>query len=115
MRKQGNERCSAKGHHRNNSRPKTPASPVVEDIKVNVVENNVHEIPNSTLPKTKRNKKDKKRKIKKDSTEDFVFPKRTTRPISSAINEPIATTNSFSDLETEDKQPRKSKKTSRNP
>ncbi|GFS51665.1 hypothetical protein TNIN_381051, partial [Trichonephila inaurata madagascariensis] len=38
-----------------------------------------------TIPKSDKNKikkKKKKRKIKKDSSEDFAFPKKTTRPVS---------------------------------
>ncbi|GFY57621.1 hypothetical protein TNIN_413461 [Trichonephila inaurata madagascariensis] len=37
--------------------------------------------------KNKTNKKKKKRKIKKDSSEDFAFPKKTTRPVSSLVND----------------------------
>ncbi|GFX55773.1 nucleic-acid-binding protein from transposon X-element [Trichonephila clavipes] len=46
----------------------------------------------------KNKKKIQKRKQKKDSVEDFVFPKKTVRPASPSISEPIATANSFSDL-----------------
>ncbi|GFT26264.1 hypothetical protein TNCV_4559201 [Trichonephila clavipes] len=35
---------------------------------------------------------------KKDSVEDFVFPKKTARPASPSFSDPIATANSFSDL-----------------
>ncbi|GFX81755.1 uncharacterized protein TNCV_317591 [Trichonephila clavipes] len=38
------------------------------------------------------------RKLKKDSVEDFVFPKKTARPASPSISEPVAIANSFSDL-----------------
>ncbi|GFV16960.1 uncharacterized protein TNCV_4962221 [Trichonephila clavipes] len=39
-----------------------------------------------------KNKK-KKRKIKKDSAEDFVFPKKTARPVSPLISEPVTVNN----------------------
>ncbi|GFW01908.1 uncharacterized protein TNCV_3028791 [Trichonephila clavipes] len=46
--------------------------------------------------------KNKKRKInKKDSVEDFVFPKKTARPVSPLPSEPVTVNNSFSDLESE--------------
>ncbi|GFY55762.1 hypothetical protein TNIN_457991 [Trichonephila inaurata madagascariensis] len=64
--------------------------------------------PNSTetftTPKNDKDKtknKNKKCKIKKDSSEDFAFPKRTARPVSPLVSEPIAVSNSFSDLESE--------------
>ncbi|GFU84137.1 uncharacterized protein TNCV_4504361 [Trichonephila clavipes] len=57
----------------------------------------------TTVNSTPKNKKKfKKRKLKKGSVEDFVFPKKTARPASPSISEPVAITNSFSDLE-EDK------------
>ncbi|GFV40525.1 uncharacterized protein TNCV_2500521 [Trichonephila clavipes] len=37
--------------------------------------------------------------IKKDSVEDFVFPKKTARPISPLPSEPVTVNKSFSDLE----------------
>ncbi|GFV36749.1 uncharacterized protein TNCV_2649921 [Trichonephila clavipes] len=36
-----------------------------------------------------------------DSVEDFVFPKKTTRPVSPLPSEPVTVNNSFSDLESE--------------
>ncbi|GFS39382.1 hypothetical protein TNIN_438801 [Trichonephila inaurata madagascariensis] len=60
-----------------------------------------------TTPKSDKNKtksKNKKRKVKKNSSEDFVFPKKTARPVSPLVSEPVTITNSFSDLESEDKQ-----------
>ncbi|GFT42790.1 uncharacterized protein TNCV_2508321 [Trichonephila clavipes] len=48
-----------------------------------------------------KNKKKKKLNIKKDSAEDFVFPKKTARPVSPIISEPVKVNNSFSDLESE--------------
>ncbi|GFV07562.1 uncharacterized protein TNCV_4940681 [Trichonephila clavipes] len=57
----------------------------------------------TTVNDTSKNKKKfKKRKLKKDSLEDFVLPKKTARPASPSISEPVAITNSFSDLD-EDK------------
>ncbi|GFU26465.1 uncharacterized protein TNCV_4287051 [Trichonephila clavipes] len=57
---------------------------------------------NSNKINNNKNKKFNKRKLKKDSMEDFVFPTKTARPASPSISEPVATTNSFSNLE-EDK------------
>ncbi|GFU76548.1 hypothetical protein TNCV_1940361 [Trichonephila clavipes] len=48
---------------------------------------------NNDISKSK--KKFKKRKIKKDSVEDFVFPSKTARPASLSNSEPVATANSF--------------------
>ncbi|GFX80735.1 uncharacterized protein TNCV_758421 [Trichonephila clavipes] len=50
----------------------------------------------------KNKKKKKKRKInKKDSVEDFVFRKKTARPVSPLPSEPVTVNKSFSDLESE--------------
>ncbi|GFY16051.1 hypothetical protein TNCV_341001 [Trichonephila clavipes] len=47
-----------------------------------------------------------KRKQKgKDSTEEFIFPKKTARPISYPTQDPIETNNSFSDLEQDVEHP----------
>ncbi|GFY48288.1 hypothetical protein TNIN_190331 [Trichonephila inaurata madagascariensis] len=84
--------------------PSNSSTPVVEKAPVlisNSKENNTIETPiNSTSPKNKN--KIKKRNIKKDSVEDFVIPKKTARPVSPSIIEPVATNNSFSDLESEE-------------
>ncbi|GFU65969.1 uncharacterized protein TNCV_3240151 [Trichonephila clavipes] len=56
-------------------------------------------LPNQLILKIKR--KRKKLNIKKDSAEDFVFPKKTARPVSPIISEPVKVNNSFSDLESE--------------
>ncbi|GFU54053.1 uncharacterized protein TNCV_3313251 [Trichonephila clavipes] len=81
------------------------STPVVENASVkisNSKENNTFQIPiNATSPKIK--KKIKKRKINKnDSVEDFVFPKKTAWPVSPSVSEPVVTTNSISDLESEE-------------
>ncbi|GFY07579.1 uncharacterized protein TNCV_3650861 [Trichonephila clavipes] len=53
-------------------------------------------------PTNANNAKNKKRKInKKDSVEDFVFPKKASRPVSPLPSEPVTVNNSFSDLESE--------------
>ncbi|GFS75496.1 hypothetical protein TNCV_1640981 [Trichonephila clavipes] len=84
-----------------------PSTPVVgndpvQTPKTKDKDKNTIETPdNTTPPKNKNNFK--KRKLKKDSVEDFVFPKKkTSRTASPSISEPVATNNSFSDLE-EDK------------
>ncbi|GFX18931.1 uncharacterized protein TNCV_322361 [Trichonephila clavipes] len=56
----------------------------------------------SEAPTNANNAKNKKRKInKKDSVEDFVFPKKTARSVSPLPSEPVTVNNSFSDLESE--------------
>ncbi|GFX78337.1 hypothetical protein TNCV_345341 [Trichonephila clavipes] len=54
-----------------------------------------------TVSKPNKKKLCKKRKQKsKESTEEFIFPKKTARPISpTSTQDPIETNNSFSDLE----------------
>ncbi|GFU18258.1 uncharacterized protein TNCV_1594201 [Trichonephila clavipes] len=42
-----------------------------------------------------------KKKDALDFAEDFVFPKKTARPVSPFISEPVTVNNSFSDLESE--------------
>ncbi|GFV22523.1 hypothetical protein TNCV_2520751 [Trichonephila clavipes] len=59
---------------------------------------NDNETKTSVKAINKNKKKIQKRKQKKDSVEDLVFPKKTARPASPSISEPIATANSFSDL-----------------
>ncbi|GFW53065.1 uncharacterized protein TNCV_131301 [Trichonephila clavipes] len=63
--------------------------------KDNTVNN---ETKTSIKVSTKNKKKFQKHKHKKDSVEDFVFPKKTARPASPSNSEPVATANSFSDL-----------------
>ncbi|GFT93817.1 transposable element Tcb1 transposase [Trichonephila clavipes] len=40
----------------------------------------------------------KKRKIKEDSAEDFVFPEKTARPVSPSVSEPVATKTTVSQI-----------------
>ncbi|GFU36911.1 uncharacterized protein TNCV_2670871 [Trichonephila clavipes] len=85
---------------------RNPATPVVENAPVQISKTKYNKDKNATVTPvntTSKNKnKFKKRKLKNDSVEDFVFPKKTARPASPSISEPVAITNSFSDLE-EDK------------
>ncbi|GFU56052.1 uncharacterized protein TNCV_3405161 [Trichonephila clavipes] len=54
----------------------------------------------SEAPTNANNAKKKKRKInKKDYVEDFVFPKKTARPVLPLPSEPVTVNKSFSDLE----------------
>ncbi|GFX80658.1 hypothetical protein TNCV_499251 [Trichonephila clavipes] len=66
------------------------------------------DIENKIKTNSKSKKKlSKKRKQKgKDSTEEFIFPKKTARPISPTLTQdPIETNNSFSDLEQDVEHP----------
>ncbi|GFU95952.1 uncharacterized protein TNCV_253031 [Trichonephila clavipes] len=71
---------------------------------------NENKTPDNVNNKTSNNdnskskKKFKKRKLKKDSVEDFVFPSKTARPASPSNSEPVATANSFTDLVEDQKQ-----------
>ncbi|GFX13624.1 hypothetical protein TNCV_1921371 [Trichonephila clavipes] len=88
----------AKFHATDPRRTETSTTSIAENqSKLDVL---VKTPANTTPPKNK--KKFTKRKLKKDSVEDFVFTKKTARPASPTIREPVATNNSFSDLE-EDK------------
>ncbi|GFT20537.1 hypothetical protein TNCV_2183751 [Trichonephila clavipes] len=66
-------------------------------------------LPENKIKTSKPNKKklSKKRKQKsKESTEEFIFPKKTARPISpTSTQDPIETNNSFSDLEQDVEHP----------
>ncbi|GFW54648.1 hypothetical protein TNCV_5110221 [Trichonephila clavipes] len=75
----------------------TPSPPVNE----NKIENKIK------INSKSKKKFSKKRKQKgKDSTEEFIFPKKTARPISpTSIQDPIETNNSFSDLEQDVEHP----------
>ncbi|GFY76670.1 hypothetical protein TNIN_110591 [Trichonephila inaurata madagascariensis] len=77
-----------------------PSTQIANQDSINSTE--IITTPKSDKNKTKRKKK--KRKIKKDSSEDFVFPKKTARPVSPLVSEPVTVTNNFSDLESEDEQ-----------
>ncbi|GFW58136.1 uncharacterized protein TNCV_2742801 [Trichonephila clavipes] len=60
-----------------------------------------------TNSKSNKKKLSKKRKNKgKESTEEFIFPKKTARPISpTSTQDPIETNNNFSDLEQDVEHP----------
>ncbi|GFV87458.1 hypothetical protein TNCV_4034301 [Trichonephila clavipes] len=83
----------------------TPTPPIPtekhKDSDSNHILKNYSEAP-TNANNAKNKKKKKKRKInKKDSVEDFVFPKKTARPVSSLPSEPVTVNNSFSDVESE--------------
>ncbi|GFX18770.1 hypothetical protein TNCV_3019271 [Trichonephila clavipes] len=88
---------------------KIPSTSVEEEINFvpspPIIENKI-ENKNKTNSKSKK-KFSKKRKQKgKDSTEEFIFPKKTARPISpTSTQDPIETNNSFSDLEQDVEHP----------
>ncbi|GFY02347.1 uncharacterized protein TNCV_3502291 [Trichonephila clavipes] len=72
-----------------------------KDSDSNHILKNYSEAP-TNANNAKKKKKKKKRKINtKDSVEDFVFPKKTARPVSPLPSEPVTVNNSFSDLESE--------------
>ncbi|GFW61160.1 hypothetical protein TNCV_433841 [Trichonephila clavipes] len=79
---------------------KIPSTSVDEEINL---ETSLPENENKIEINSKPNKKklSKKRKNKaKESTEEFIFPKKTSRPISpTSTQDPIETNNHFSDLE----------------
>ncbi|GFW29205.1 uncharacterized protein TNCV_4132801 [Trichonephila clavipes] len=81
----------------------TPPIPTEKhkDSDSNHILKNYSEAP-TNANNAKNKNKNKKRKInKKDSVEDFVFPKKTARPVSPLPSEPVTVNNSFSDLESE--------------
>ncbi|GFX98861.1 putative RNA-directed DNA polymerase from transposon X-element [Trichonephila clavipes] len=81
---------------------KIPTTSVVEEINLKVPP------PELTNKKGIKNKKlCKKRKNKgKESTEEFNFPKKTVRPVSpTSSQDPIVTSNNFSDLEQDVEHP----------
>ncbi|GFV10971.1 nucleic-acid-binding protein from transposon X-element [Trichonephila clavipes] len=95
----------------NNSNPTTPvevnAPTKNKNSHINKkakTDKNVDKTPDNVKNKTTKidntnaKKKFKKRKIKKDSVEDFVFPTKTARPASPSNSEQIAIANNFSDL-----------------
>ncbi|GFT54115.1 hypothetical protein TNCV_4179661 [Trichonephila clavipes] len=56
--------------------------------------------------KSKKNLAKKRKQKGKDSTEEFIFPKKTARPIPpTSTQDPIETNNSFSDLEQDVEHP----------
>ncbi|GFT87376.1 hypothetical protein TNCV_413661 [Trichonephila clavipes] len=84
---------------------KNPSKSVEEEINF-VPSPPANENKIKTNSKSKK-KLSKKRKQKgKDSTEEFIFPKKTARPISPTLTQdPIETNNSFSDLEQDVEHP----------
>ncbi|GFX40899.1 hypothetical protein TNCV_3761201 [Trichonephila clavipes] len=80
---------------------KIPTSLTVEDSNIN--ESTLDEINH----KVKKKKPSKKRKNKnKESSEEFIFLKKTARPVSStSTQDPIETKNNFSDLEQDVEHP----------
>ncbi|GFX36742.1 hypothetical protein TNCV_4826921 [Trichonephila clavipes] len=81
---------------------KIPSTSVEEEINF---EPSPPENKIKTVGKPNKKKLSKKRKQKsKESTEEFIFPKKTARPISST-QDPIETNNSFSDLEQDVEHP----------
>ncbi|GFS81930.1 uncharacterized protein TNCV_2497171 [Trichonephila clavipes] len=62
--------------------------------------------PLKTASKPKKKLCKKRKQKSKDSTEEFIFPKKTARPISpTSTQDPIETNNSFSDLEQDVEHP----------
>ncbi|GFW42600.1 hypothetical protein TNCV_4257941 [Trichonephila clavipes] len=80
---------------------------IVEDSNIN--ESTSDEINH----KVKKKKPSKKRKNKtKESSEEFIFPKKTARPVSpTSTQDPIETKNNFSDLEQDVEHPLPTDKT----
>ncbi|GFX75943.1 hypothetical protein TNCV_2239141 [Trichonephila clavipes] len=83
---------------------KIPSTSVEEEINF---EPSPPEHKIKTVSKPNKKKLCKKRKQKsKESTEEFIFPKKTARPISpTSTQDPIETNNSFSDLEQDVEHP----------
>ncbi|GFW21798.1 hypothetical protein TNCV_1235231 [Trichonephila clavipes] len=81
---------------------KIPTSLIVE--KSNFKETTLDEI---NVRKVKKKKPSKKRKNKgKESSEKFIFPKKTARPVSpTPTQDPIEMKNNFSDLEQDVEHP----------
>ncbi|GFS48781.1 uncharacterized protein TNCV_1393341 [Trichonephila clavipes] len=80
--------------------PTTPVEVIApiknsDSLKKDIINDNESKTSVKAINKNKRKFKNVN---KKDSVEDFVFPKKTARPASLSFSEPIATANSFSDL-----------------
>ncbi|GFT25391.1 hypothetical protein TNCV_182201 [Trichonephila clavipes] len=85
---------------------KIPSTSVEEEtnFEPSPPENENNNIKTASKPKKKLCKKRKQKS--KDSTEEFIFPKKTARPISpTSTQNPIETNNSFSDLEQDVEHP----------
>ncbi|GFQ69401.1 uncharacterized protein TNCT_20501 [Trichonephila clavata] len=89
--------CSIFQMHSNTSSPMTEEPKPIVDTPP-IVNDNCESVEVNPLPKRKPKKK---RKKTKDVTHDFVFPKKTARIASPIATEPIATSNSFLDLESD--------------
>ncbi|GFV65791.1 uncharacterized protein TNCV_651141 [Trichonephila clavipes] len=81
----------------------TPPIPTEKhkDSDSNHILKNYSEAPTNANNAKNKNKNKKRKFNKKDSVEDFVFPKKTARPVSPLPSEPVTVNNSFSDLESE--------------
>ncbi|GFV33963.1 uncharacterized protein TNCV_2613611 [Trichonephila clavipes] len=81
---------------------KIPTTSIVEEINLKVPSPEL-----KTNRKGNKKKLSKKRKNKgKESTEEFIFPKKTARPVSpTSTQDPIETSNNFSDLEQDVEHP----------
>ncbi|GFU29158.1 uncharacterized protein TNCV_4837491 [Trichonephila clavipes] len=101
----------------NNSNPTTPVevNALIKNKNSHInkkakTDKNINKTPVNDKNKTAKientngKKKFKKRKIKKDSVEDFVFPTKTARPASPSNSEQIAIANNFSDLTVDQNQ-----------
>ncbi|GFU32087.1 hypothetical protein TNCV_3833361 [Trichonephila clavipes] len=77
---------------------KIPTSLIIEESNFNNKEPTLDEI---NVCKVKKKKPSKKRKNKgKESSKEFIFPKKTAWPVSpTSTQDPIETKNNFSDLE----------------
>ncbi|GFW59328.1 uncharacterized protein TNCV_2910731 [Trichonephila clavipes] len=91
----------------------TSAAAAEQQVKLDALaktDKNINKTPVNDKNKTAKientngKKKFKKRKIKKDSVEDFVFPTKTARPASPSNSEQIAIANNFSDLTVDQNQ-----------
>ncbi|GFX50453.1 uncharacterized protein TNCV_770251 [Trichonephila clavipes] len=83
----------------------TPTPPIPtekhKDSDSNHILKNYSEAPTNANNAKNKKKKEKRKINKKDSVEDFVFPKKIARPVSSLPSDPVTENNSFSDLESE--------------
>ncbi|GFS73921.1 transposable element Tcb1 transposase [Trichonephila clavipes] len=85
---------------------KIPSTSVDEEIIFEISHpENENNIKNNCKPNKKKLSKKRKNKAK-ESTEEFIFPQKTARPISpTSTQDPIETNNNFSDLEQDVEHP----------